>query len=506
MKDEMDDNSTQGPTVSKVGRKLGCKVLCPVVIVAVTALCLGYDAGVMSAAIAPIQEEVNLTVTQEGLVMGCINLVAAPGALIGSKAADWRGRVVSVGGTAFLLLVGPTLVALSHGFYVLLLGRLVTGIGVGFAFVVAPLYAAEVSPPSIRAGVVAVTEILINAGVVLGYLSSMLLELPGIPPSVGWRIVTGMAAVPAMLTLVSIRCLPESPRWLMQKQRRAEALVVLQQLCADENEVEEAIQTIEEALDTNMQESGWNVILCPTAVVRRMLLAGVGCAFFQQASGSEVIVYYTPRILEEFGATSTASRNEGAILMGLAKLCGACVAGVFLDCIGRRAGVIASCLGVAACLLCIALLEVKAPAIGVLLLCLFMFLFELGLATAAFVLGTESYPVAIRAKALSLGMFVTRFLSGAIAVGFPVVIELVSLRSCIAAFSCMGWLGLFWAFFCVPETRGLSLEQAVQLFEHPILRIRHGQTAGSSKSKGKSSNQSADCEELPLKPTIIGRQ
>merc|ERR1712037_262656 len=97
-----------------------------------------------------------------------------------------------------------------------------------------------------------------------------------------------------------------------------------------------------------------------------------------------------------------------------------------------------------------------------------MVFFELGLAPAAFVLGTECYPVEIRAKALALGMFTTRGLSGLVSVLFPSVVETFSIEPILWFFACMALLGVVWALICVPETQGLTLEAAAQLFQRPL--------------------------------------
>jgi sugar porter (SP) family MFS transporter len=482
-------------------------LLLPVIIVAITALCLGYDAGVMSGAIGPIRRSFELTDVEEGIAMGCINVIAAPGALLGGKLADWLGRANSVAGTAFLLIAGPALVASSQGFPQLFAGRLVTGVGVGFSFVLAPLYAAEVSPPSIRAGIVTVTEILINAGVMLGYLSALALDDPNMPANMGWRIVTGLAAAPALLTLCAFPCLPESPRWLLQAGRQAEAEAVLERLCPNPEVKEDALRSMEEAVaEEALQDrrDGWSEIFCPSPVVRRMLLAGLGVAFFQQISGSEAIVYYTPTILGNFGLHSASDQNMGALAVGGAKLFGACLGAVFLDCAGRRAGVLVSCIGVASCLVGLAALQgFDLPSIGLPLLCTFMIFFEIGLAPAAFVLGTECYPVAIRAKALGLGMFTTRFLSGLVAVLFPSIVRKLSLTTCLWAFATFACIGVVWAFFCVPETRGLTLEEVARLFEtsdgiwsfRPALP---GDTFAVEDSESRAGVPKVDIERTPL--------
>jgi len=340
-----------------------------------------------------------------------------------------------------------------------------------------------------------VAEILINAGVLLGYISALLLELPDVSPSIGWRAVTGLAAGPALLTLCAFPWLPESPRWLVQMKRHAEAQAVLERLCPNPEVKKQAIKSIEEALseeDPEVNKDTWRQIFCPSVVVRRMLLAGLGVAFFQQVSGSEAIVYYTPTILTNFGLDSESDRNMGAMAVGGAKLLGACLGAFFLDFAGRRLGVLVSCIGVAMCLVGLAALQgLAVPGVGLPLLCLFMIFFELGLAPCASVLGTESYPVAIRAKALGLGMFTTRFLSGLVAVLFPTIVNSLSLTACLWGFAVFACLGVVWALLCVPETRGLSLEEVAKLFEKPVWTSSSGGSNSSPRSP-------VDIERVPL--------
>merc|ERR1712032_732632 len=203
---------------------------------------------------------------------------------------------------------------------------------------------------------------------------------------------------------------------------------------------------------------------------------------FQQISGSEAIVYYTPTTLEGFGVFSDEDKNLGATAVGLAKFLGSCGGAVMLDLIGRRPAVVISCIGTAACLMGLAEFDVVSPLLGVGLLCGYMVFFELGLSPAAFVLGTECYPLEIRAKCLALGMFTTRFLSGVVSVAFPSVVEAISLTPCLWIFCCVSLLGVVWAIICVPETKGLTLEAAAQLFERPLCAGSNTEAAAPYKS------------------------
>jgi len=418
----------------------------------------------MSGAGDPIVNAFQLDSWEQGAMMGSLNLVAAPSAVLGSWIADRCGRVAGTAGTSVLLIIGPIIIGTSNSFAILMSGRVVTGIGVGLAFVIPPLYAAELAPPRLRGRMVTITEILINAGIVLGYGSAMLLH--HVSSRWGWRLVTGLAAVPPLLVLCSTTWLPESPRWLAKQRRWQEVKQVLHQLWTNPEDVDRVEKSIAQALQDEEQEAGWDMIFCPSPTVRRMLLAGLGVAFFQQACGSEAIVYYSPTILDEYGVTKPSFQHHYTVFVGLAKFTGAMLGGPFLDMVGRRPGLATSCMGCAMCLGLLAiLLTSESPKMGVALLCAFMIFFELGLAPAAFVLGTESYPVTIRAKALSIGMFTTRFLSGLVSTAFPGVVRLITMQATLALFGIVSLVGALWAFTCVPETRGLSLEHAAKLFE-----------------------------------------
>jgi len=343
-------------------------------------------------------------------------------------------------------------------------------VGVGLSFVIAPLYGAEIAPQEIRAAIISVTEILISFGVLLGYLSAELLEVRGFEGNFGWRFVISFASIPALLILCCWRFLPESPRWLVQVDRREEAEQVLRQSRGC-HLVHQELLAIDEAISAQRAEVGWKQILCPTPQVFRMLLAGVGISFFQQASGSEAIVYYTPIMLKDLGVETRASQNRAAMAVGAAKLAGACGGAAFLDLVGRRPAIIVGSMGVAGCLAGLAFMQdQEAPpvALGLSLLCGYMFVFEIGLAAVAFVLGTECFPMELRGKALSLGMFTTRSLSGVVSLAFPKLEQAFSLESCLWGFFSVAVLGIVWATFCVPETKGVALEDVTKLFDQPI--------------------------------------
>jgi MFS family permease len=365
--------------------------------------------------------------------------------------------------------------AASEHYSTLLVGRLIIGFGGGLALVTAPVYASELAPPQYRGVIVSSIEIATNVGTLLGYLAAMVVTMPYVGKDVGWRIATGLAALPAVLALVQLGVLSESPRWLLKVQRRDEALQILGDLMQkqDAKELCDLVNKMEEDIRTERQQASWRELLCPSAVVLRMLIAGIGCAFFQQAVGMEALIYNTPKILKSFGVKAIEDINYASVFIGLVPIIGAFMGAFAFDTIGRRACLLTSLilsflsLGGLQALLAF---DVQQPVMSVIFLCAISFSVDMGLAPGMLVIGTESYPVAIRAKGLALGLFVNRLMSGIMTFAFPVLWHRIGLNGLLTCFTSISFLGIIWAWFCVPEGVGLSLEEVSRLYQQPVRR------------------------------------
>lgn len=187
-------------------------------VAAATAATLGYDVGIMAAAIHPLEETMNLTGVQKELAMGSLNFVAALGAVLGGKVANEQGRKQTVNVCCWIFVFGTLLMALAPNYSFLLLGRIVTGMGVGVSFVAAPVYLAEVAPTKLRGKLNTVFDVAINGGILLGYVLGFLVQLiPDLAAHLKWRLMLGLGLVLPVVVLWNLGHLPESPRWLVMK-------------------------------------------------------------------------------------------------------------------------------------------------------------------------------------------------------------------------------------------------------------------------------------------------
>lgn len=459
-------DSPHHTSVRELGGSIGRGTLFPAFVAAVTALSMGYDGGVMSGSIAPMSKTFGMSMEHEGLIMGLPSIVAAFGAILASYAADMTGRIPATAITAAMLAAGPLIHSLAPSYSVALVGRCIVGVGVGFSFVVPPLYAAELSHPSARGTLVAMTEVLISVGVLLGYISALLLRTPGLSDEQGWRLVIGLAAVPPIMVVIACPWLPESPRWLAKQHRWPEVEAMLLRLYQEDETVESVAKSIRDSIEDEKSEVGWSGIFYPTPEIKKMIYAAFGLAFVQQASGCDAFVCWCPTILATFGVKNAVEANKQTIILGMGKLFGACVAGPFLDVVGRRSSVLLSCLGCSFITLAMAALTgtTTIPYLGIGLASLWQVVFEVGLGAGLYVVGTEIFPMNLRAKAVSCNIFIQRLTSGVVSAIFPGLVALLSFRMTFIMFSGISFGGFIWLYIWIVETAGLSLEESGDFF------------------------------------------
>lgn len=298
------------------------------------AMLLGYDIGVMSGAKRVMQRDLLLTTRQVETLVGSLNLVSAGGGLLSGTLADsCLGRRGTVAFACLASVVGSVVMALApktaQGFAVLMVGRTLCGIAVGAGIMIAPLYISELSPKDLRGRLVSFFEVAINIGILLGYVAGWAFRT--LRDDVSWRWMMGVGGIPPAAILLCLCFMPESPRWLLARGREAEAAGVLRGICepqeaadalkllkVESNEApriglvsltaihckKQAIFLIDNLISfcpDCTQLAAMRELLCPPPSVRLLLLAGLGNAFFQQATGVEAAVYYTPEVLEMAG-------------------------------------------------------------------------------------------------------------------------------------------------------------------------------------------------------------
>ncbi|KAL5975896.1 hypothetical protein ACLOJK_020224 [Asimina triloba] len=480
-----------------VGPRFNKYALRVAVLASMTSILLGYDIGVMSGAVLFIRDDLGITWTQEELLIGSLNVCSLLGSLSAGTVSDRIGRRYTIVLSSATFLIGALLMSLAPSFSFLMAGRVVAGIGVGFSLMIGPVYTAELSPTLTRGLLTSLPEVFINVGILLGYIFNY--ALAGLPVSLSWRLMLGVAAFPAAAVGIGVLALPESPRWLVMQGQRREAKWVLLKTADNQGEAELRLVEIEAAAaaatrasaGSDDEKSGkgvWMELLWrPTPAVRRMLAVAVGLNFFMQASGNDAVVYYSPEVFRAAGIQRKKAMVAVTIVMGFTKTCFVLLSACFLDSFGRRPLLLVGSTGKAVALAALGIsskiLEAAAAAeekptwaltLCVVAVCADVSFFSIGLGPITWVYSSEIFPTRLRAQGSSIAVGVNRIVSGVVTMTFLSLAREISFGYVFFIFAGISAAGAVFFYLFLPETKGKSLEETGILFEderhEPLLR------------------------------------
>lgn len=435
---------------------------------------LGYDVGVMSGAIIYIHEDLKITEVQEEVLIGVLSVISLLGSLVGGKTSDAFGRKWTMGLAAFVFQVGAAIMVVAPSFEIVMTGRILAGVGIGFGVMIAPIYIAEISPTVERGSLTSFPEIFINVGILLGYVSNY--AFSGLPAHINWRIMIGIGILPSVFIAVALFIIPESPRWLILQNRVEEARSVLMKTNENDAEVEERLKEIQVAAgitgsDKSEEKSVWRELLCPTPATLRMLITGIGIQSFQQITGIDATVYYSPEIFEAAGVNNNSKLLGATVAVGISKTVFILVATLLIDKVGRKPLLYVSTIGMTVCLFMVAVtlsLLGTGPAridLAILSVCGNVAFFSIGMGPVCWVLTSEIFPLRLRAQASALGAVGNRLCSGLVAMSFLSVSRTITVGGTFFIFCAISALSVAFVYKYVPETKGKSLEQIEMMFQ-----------------------------------------
>uniref|UniRef100_A0A8C1MLR4 Solute carrier family 2 member 13b n=1 Tax=Cyprinus carpio TaxID=7962 RepID=A0A8C1MLR4_CYPCA len=244
----------------------------------------GYDTGVVSGAMLLLKREMNLSSLWQELLVSITVGAAAISSLAGGYLNGLYGRRICILLASFIFSAGGIILSVAHNKEVLLCGRLTVGLGIGIASMTVPVYIAEVSPSELRGQLVTINTLFITGG---QFVASVVDGAFSYLPHDGWRYMLGLSVVPAALQFLGFLFLPESPRWLLQKGDTQNARLVLSRIRGGVN-VDEEYESIRSSIEEEKIDAGegpvlWRILTFAPA--RRALIVGCGLQMFQQLSG-----------------------------------------------------------------------------------------------------------------------------------------------------------------------------------------------------------------------------
>ena len=427
----------------------------------------GFDTAVISGMVSLVKHDFNLNAVSEGWFVSSALLGCIIGVSLSGKLSDKYGRKIVLIISAVLFLASALGCMLSNSFTVLIVFRLIGGLGIGVASMVSPLYISEFSPSRFRGMMVSLYQLALTIGIVLAYFSNAYLashttgvfnnaDISKIFSAEVWRGMLGLGALPAGIFLICLFLVPESPRWLLLKGQEQKAKAILIKIDGAEAAQKEidAFKT----MDSDNSEGSIKELFTP--VYRRALWIGLLLPFLSQVCGINAVIYYGPRILEQAGFTLNNALG-GQVTIGLVNVVFTFVAIFTIDIWGRRPLLFAGIGGAVISLLIIGALFALGITNGpwiLIFIITFISCFAFSFGPVCWVVVGEIFPNAIRGKAMALAtlsLWIGNFLVGQLT---PIMLEGLGSSWTFWLFALCCSPALWLTFKLIPETKGRSLE------------------------------------------------
>lgn len=442
----------------KVQGQSSASVLPYVGVACLGAILFGYHLGVVNGALEYLAKD--LGIAENTVIQGWIVSTVLAGAFVGSftggALADKFGRTKTFILDAIPLTVGAFLCTTAQGVQAMIIGRVLTGIGIGISSAIVPLYISEISPTEIRGTLGTVNQLFICIGILVALVAG--LPLSGNPS--WWRTMFGIALIPSVLLALGMTFSPESPRWLYQQGRISEAETSIKRLYGKERVAEVMGDLVAASQGSSEPDAGWLDLF--SSRYRKVVSIGAAMFLLQQLAGINAVVYYSTAVFRSAGISSDVAASA---LVGAANVFGTTVASSLMDKQGRKSLLLISFTGMAASMMLLSLSftwKVLTPYSGTLAVLgtvLYVLSFSLGAGPVPALLLPEIFASRIRAKAvaLSLGMhWITNFFIG---LYFLSVVTKFGISTVYMGFASVCLLAVIYIAGNVVETKGRSLEE-----------------------------------------------
>ncbi|KAH8693572.1 MFS transporter [Talaromyces proteolyticus] len=472
-------------------------------------LIYGYDSGIISTTLGQAtfpsyfhNPSDNLT----GAIVSTYSGGQGIGNLTGGYLGDLLGRKKTIWLASILALIGAILQTAAVNIEMFLVGRIIAGFAIGLVYAVSSIYNAEIAPPKIRGVTVGLQTQLIS----LGYALANWIGVFGsfAKGNAAWRIPLGIQCVPAVILIIGLFWLPESPRWLIQKGKYEPAKAVIEKLHsdinADANFCEREFQQIKQQVDYEREVTikSWWSLFTKRSLLRRLLL-GIGLQVFLQTTGVNVVNYYQTQLFSGVGITG---RNVLWVSAGYGMMgpIANAICLTYIDKVGRKLPLAWTSVALVIDMILIMVFSKYFPGSGnkvgqgftIAWIFLFSFIFSLGYNAIQLVYIAEIFPTALRSRATAICAFM--------GTGVGLLFNQLSPK----AFAGIGWkyyavfvacdaVAAFCFFMFYPETRGKTLEEIAELFGDDLAFTEYIGTQ-NEQSEGViiSKTQARDSDEV----------
>jgi SP family galactose:H+ symporter-like MFS transporter len=442
------------------------------VVVMLAGLLFGYDQGIIAGALAGIEDDFHPSTLVVEIITSWVTLGALAGALVAGTLADELGRRRTVILAAALFAAGAVIEAAAPGSWILLIGRLVVGFGVGVASVAAPLYASEMAPARLRGTFVSTYQLAITFGIFIAFIGTEWLAA-----NHSWRLLLGLSIVPGILLLIAMLPLPDSSVWYVKVGRREQAAKTFHEVRPDED-VDEELRSITQSLGT--KQVSWGEVFSRTW--RYPLALGVGLAILQQLTGINGVIYYADKIFAAAGFQTPHQQMAATTWsIGAVNVVLTFVAVAFVDRLGRRPLLLWGLVGMGVSLLVMGasfqgLADVTVDSATpdnhpintaiILLVAMVVFIgsFAFSLGPVVWTVINEIYPSTVRGRGVAVATAANWGAAWLVAQFFLTLTDWIGEVGAFYLFAGMCVVSFAFVWFLLPETKGKTLHQIQQMW------------------------------------------
>jgi SP family arabinose:H+ symporter-like MFS transporter len=451
-----------------------------VLIVALSGFLMGFDGSLFTGAVVFVERRFELTEFEVGWAVVSHTLTASLSIFLAGPLADRFGRLGVLRGAAMVFAASAVVAASATSYTMLIVARLLSGLGVGAVLVASPMYIAEVSPPALRGRMVTFTQLFVVLGIFIAFSSNYLLvRLEDVPvgwlealdpQDSNWRWMLGVGTLPALLYLFALLFVPESPRWHAMHGRMDAARRILARAHGEQLAEAELVELRTSLARAMSRNATLRDLRHPE--LRAVLLVGLTVGVLQQITGINSVLAYATAIFERAatGATEHFAFIQ-TMLVGLVNLVATVGALLLIDRVGRRPLFIVGTAGIALSLL-ITAYGFQANDGGIDSTWVFTGLlgfvgcFAASLGPGLWVLLSEIFPNRVRALAISFVGLVNSMVCLLVQFFFPWQMKTIGGGATFAIYAFLALAGLILLVKLLPETRGRSLEQLEETLVH----------------------------------------
>lgn len=438
------------------------------IIASLGGLLSGYDTGVISGALLFINESWNLADTTQGILVSSVLIGAVIGAATNGILADMFGRKKIIMATAVIFTLGSIMCAFAPNIFVLIASRIFVGFAVGVVNFVVPLYLSEISPKHLRGTLVSLYQWAITAGILFSYFINAVFA----HAVYSWRWMLFAGVIPGIVLFVGMCFMHDTPRWLVSKKRDEEAKIAFKKI-EPEVDTEKEIEDIRKTILNEGTKSDKKFRLKKWMIMP--FVVGIGIMFAQICTGINTIIYYAPTIFKNAGFESNITAIYATTGIGVINFLMTIVALFFTDKLGRKPLLYFGLTGVMLSLIALGCGFAFADFFGDNLkwvtvgsLVIYIICFAMSLGPIGWILVSEVFPLRIRGVAMSICTVSNFAFNFFVVSSFPILLHRIGGAWTFWGFGIVSLLCIVFVYFCVPETKGISLETIESNWIHGV--------------------------------------